>query len=218
MSNPDFELRTYRSHSQPACIPCRKRKSRCKLDAADRATCLMCKLHGTFCTFPDSSVNNMTRSVMSTPRDQRRLRRQVSTISRTRTATPCQRNLLRTVPSKTVSPTLAAESIHSKETPFPDSRASISDNKDESHVIGPVQSPDTQLISNYLLNDRTVSLGSSQMIVTRPNQFQSGQRPTLFHTVRRHPLGHTLAQTAAASRCEVVVKLIEPYCDEIIDV
>lgn len=42
--------RAYRSHLQPACLACRRRKSRCHNEAA--GTCLMCQAHGTDCVYP----------------------------------------------------------------------------------------------------------------------------------------------------------------------
>ncbi|KAK0382890.1 hypothetical protein NLU13_8806 [Sarocladium strictum] len=42
--------RAYRSHLQPACLPCRRRKSRCHNEAS--GSCLMCQAHGTDCIYP----------------------------------------------------------------------------------------------------------------------------------------------------------------------
>ncbi|OQE87612.1 hypothetical protein PENNAL_c0019G09138 [Penicillium nalgiovense] len=47
--------RPYRSHTKPACVPCRRRKSRCKLEP-HTAACLMCRAHGT-----ESAAQSLSR-------------------------------------------------------------------------------------------------------------------------------------------------------------
>ncbi|KAL5605995.1 hypothetical protein BROUX41_006212 [Berkeleyomyces rouxiae] len=47
----ESEERPYRSHLRPACHQCRRRKSRCKIEAGS-AVCLMCRVHNTECAFP----------------------------------------------------------------------------------------------------------------------------------------------------------------------
>ncbi|OAA59207.1 Transcription factor [Niveomyces insectorum RCEF 264] len=47
--------RPYRSHARPACMACRRRKSRCKVEA-HATTCSMCSVHGTPCEFRPGSA------------------------------------------------------------------------------------------------------------------------------------------------------------------
>lgn len=225
--------RPYRSHMQPACVPCRRRKSRCKLDAADRTACLMCRVHGTECTFPPSSSEEPVRAARSSRKSQARLARQASAAATpSRGDSGSSRQEPTPTPSVPVQPrneprhghpaaaaaAAAAGPQCPREIPFPNGTTSLAGGEDESHVIGPVQSPDAQLIADYLLSDPAMDPRAGRMIVVRPEQFQAGQRPILFNTVRKHPLGYSGNQTAASLRCEVVEKLIEPYCDELIDV
>ncbi|RGP77499.1 transcriptional regulatory [Fusarium longipes] len=62
--------RPYRSHLRPACIPCRKRKSRCQSEESSEA-CLMCRAHRTECIYPPESGANQS----STPKSRRRAKR-----------------------------------------------------------------------------------------------------------------------------------------------
>ncbi|KAH7024789.1 fungal-specific transcription factor domain-containing protein [Microdochium trichocladiopsis] len=45
-----------------------------------------------------------------------------------------------------------------------------------------------------------------------------GERPVMFNAVRRHPLGRSSNQSTAASRLEVIEKLLEPHAASLIDV
>ncbi|KAI0401119.1 fungal-specific transcription factor domain-containing protein [Xylaria palmicola] len=214
-SPPIVENRVSRSHAQPACNPCRRRKSRCKFDTADATTCLLCKLHGNECVFPE----------LPPARIRRRQRREAVRLGldilppppRPGTSIhqhgPPRDNL----PHASSAPPGIPSSC-SIEVPFAGSPAPTSPGRDESHVIGPVQSPDAQLIADYLSNNPGVGPRSGRMIVTRSDPLHSGQRTVLFSTVRRRPLGHVPAQSLPASICEVVTKLLEPHCENLVDV
>ncbi|KAI0533285.1 fungal-specific transcription factor domain-containing protein [Xylaria digitata] len=221
------ENRVYRSHSQPACIPCRKRKSRCKLDSTDLTTCLLCKLHGNECVFPDSPASAViTRVSASHRRTQKRAAKQNPgnasrpwTRPSTSASTYNQHYHAREALAQHTSTPPTTESLCPLEVPFAGSPApTASPDGDESHVIGPVQSPDAQLIANYLFNNPSIGSRASRMIITRPDHLHSGQRTVLFNVVRRHPLGHIPTQSLTASICEIVSKLLEPHCENLIDI
>ncbi|KAI1109202.1 fungal-specific transcription factor domain-containing protein [Nemania sp. NC0429] len=217
---PRVENRTYRSHSQPACLPCRKRKSRCKRDNADAMSCLSCKLHGNDCVFPDTSVA-ATRPVTSNRRAQKRLVRPGPDLPPLRprlSASPCPEHTPRDDPAQDVPMRPTIDVPCSRDVPFAGSPAPASPGEDESHVIGPVQSPDAQRIASYLFNDTSFSPRASRMIVARPDQLSAGKRAVLFNAVRRRPLGHAPTQSLPASICEIVTKLLEPYCENLVDI
>ncbi|KAI8952423.1 fungal-specific transcription factor domain-containing protein [Xylaria longipes] len=212
--------RSYRSHSQPACIPCRKRKSRCKLDGADSTTCLLCKLHGNECVFPVPSAATPSAAT-SHRRAQKRVAREKPDVPLSQprpSASTYQHDPPQDVSAQGTSAPPAIESSCSLEVPFADSIATASPSRDEFHVIGPVQSSDAQLIANYLFNNPGIGARAGRIIVTRPDHLPSGQRNVLFNAVRRHPLGYVLTQSPQASICEVVTKLLEPHCDNLVDV
>lgn len=90
-------------------------------------------------------------------------------------------------------------------------------------MIGPVHSPDAQLIQSYLMRDATAGRGpglsagygtASAAAAARGN---NPQRPVMFSAVRRHPLGRSAGLSAAGTRLEVVEKLLEPYADNLMD-
>ncbi|KAI1751510.1 fungal-specific transcription factor domain-containing protein [Xylaria castorea] len=189
--------RVYRSHAQPACIPCRKRKSRCKLDNADSTTCLLCKLHGNECVFPGPSA-----ATTDTATSHRR----------------AQKRVAREKPEVSLSQPQPSTSTYHHDDPPRDVTAQRTSALPAPHVIGPVQSPDAQLIANYLSNNPDIGPRASRIIVTRPDHLPSGQKAVLFNAVRRHPLGYVPAQSLSASICEVVTKLLEPHCEILVDV
>ena len=88
--------RPYRSHLKPACIPCKKRKSRCQNDNSSTA-CLMCRNHRTECIFPNENTLNAGKTRVSpseslSPSSSRRRRpRERGSIS-SRTSLPTARD------------------------------------------------------------------------------------------------------------------------------
>jgi hypothetical protein len=222
MSRPLLPVeRPYRSHMQPACVPCRRRKSRCKLDAADRTACLMCKVHATECAFPSSSKETVRPARTSRKTQARRPSSRQASTTTVSPSLPINGGVCQPptpLPAHLPEHGAPPEPKCPREIPFPNGTTSVTGGEDESHVIGPVQSPDAQLIADYLLSDPAMDPRAGRMILVRPGQFQAGQRPILFNTVRKHPLGYSGSQTTAALRCEVVEKLIEPYGSGLIDV
>lgn len=204
---------------EPACLPCRKRKSRCKRDNADPTICLSCRLHGNDCVFPDTSMA-ATRPTTAHRRARKRLVRPGPDLPPLRprlSASPRPQDTPRDVLAQDTPMRPTIEGACSRDVPFAGSPAPASPDEDESHVIGPVQSPDAHRIANYLFNDTSISSRASRMIVARPDQLCSGKRTVLFNAVRRRPLGHAPSQSLPASICEIVTKLLEPYCENLVD-
>lgn len=219
---PSVEKRMNRS-SQPACLPCKKRKSRCKRESADPAICLACKLHGNDCVSPDTSMT-AARPSSKQRRAQKRLARlaapgpDLPPLRPRLNASPCPPDIPRDVSAQDNPMPPTIEGAYSRDVPFAGSPAPASPGEDQSHVIGPVQSVDAQRIANYLFNDTSISLRASRMIVARPDQFYAGRKTVLFNAVRRRPLGHAPTQSLPASICEIVTKLLEPYCEILVDI
>lgn len=229
-ASPPGGERPYRSHLRPACIPCRKRKSRCKIDAAEASGCLMCRLHGTDCKFPGTQ-----EEAARTPRAIRgsRLRSRHATTSsvlandsRAEAVEPQQAAHRRSqpeVPRRTLNPheqRYPARAIPIStlpETPFSNTVVPFGGGEEESHVIGPVLSPDTQLITSYLSNNPSGDVGVAQLVRPRPGESAAGQKPIMFSAVRRRPLGTSISQTTASLKCQMIEKLIDPFCADLID-
>ena len=42
------------------------------------------------------------------------------------------------------------------------------------------------------------------------------QEPVIFGAVHRRPLGTSPSQTVASSKCEIIDKMLDPFCEDII--
>ncbi|TDZ28490.1 putative transcriptional regulatory protein [Colletotrichum spinosum] len=220
--------RPYRSHLRPACLACRKRKSRCNVDRT-AATCLTCRAHGTACEFPPSPAG-----LSPQPKRAWRGRKPRDPVESAPTSTsPAQ-----SFPSETVLPPrvdplqLPASGSDARRK----SRSSVSaaphteshyaepiagGGEDEAHIVGPADIEDTQILSTYLSNDASVlSRGIRTRISgTSPRQDHGGcsRKPVVFTTVRKQPLGVPDDRTPAFLKCQVIEKLLEPLLPDVVD-
>ncbi|KXJ89930.1 fungal-specific transcription factor domain-domain-containing protein [Microdochium bolleyi] len=197
------DARPYRSHQQPACIPCRKRKSRCKLGLGAPSSCLMCEVHGSLCVFPNAAETN------SPVRTSRAAARKAQ--ARGGPSSPGRHASSQEVPFAHAGSAAAI----SPGQPDRNANAAASREDDEAHVVGPVQSPDALLIASYLSKDSASRTGRG---APHHSVHTPGERQVMFSSVRRHPLGRSSGQSTAAARLEVVEKLLEPHIDSLVDV
>ncbi|GJC91317.1 fungal specific transcription factor [Colletotrichum higginsianum] len=79
--------RPYRSHLRPACLACRKRKSRCNVDRSG-GTCLTCRAHGTSCEFPPAPVGTSPRPSKNAWRNAQATRKSRDLSSHRRSSSP----------------------------------------------------------------------------------------------------------------------------------
>lgn len=221
--------RPYRSHLRPACIPCRKRKSRCKIDAAEASGCLMCRQNGTECKFPGAQEEARAPRAIRGNRQRARqatassvpdsnLRQdavETQQAAHARSQLDVTRSTLN--PREQRYPARAIPLSTLPETPFSNTAVPFGGGEEESHVIGPVLSPDTQLITNYLSNNPTGDGGVAQLVRPPPGESAAGLKPIMFSAVRRRPLGTSVSQTTAALKCQMIEKLIDPFCTDLID-
>jgi hypothetical protein len=223
------EGRPYRSHVHPACLSCKKRKSRCRTKDSSEA-CMMCQAHGTECVFPHADERLLQRSSHSL--------RGLSAVDRR--ARSARENLM--------SP---AAKVSSKDTPRPvDERGGVrpqfhspftgpqdhppltashprhdetmpaitgiaADTGDNSsHVVSPAVVGDNDVLESYLSampearHRRPIRTNSSSSRLARP---------VSFNTVPRRPLGVAVNQSLAATKCEVIEKYIEPDAKDLLD-
>ena len=191
--------RPYRSHAQPACLPCRKRKSRCKV-VAGKASCLFCEAYATECVFPTQKERRI-----STARTETRAETVKSPGKRVRqvaqTQTTAQASQIGHVPSPFSGRRLSG-------TAAPSTKINADGDEDNTHIVGPVEAKDSRVLADYLSTETTASW--------RP--WRSGtQHSVLFRSIRKRPLGFALAQTRSARKCEILEKMLEPWLDELID-
>lgn len=190
--------RPYRSHTKPACNPCRRRKSRCKIEP-HAAACLMCRTHGTECTFP-------TGRTRTTPQKR----------SSTETASILPHPTLR-APIASGQIALAATSPHLSTPPQnqndEDTPLSLEAEDDNPHILGPAVTGDNHILADYLSN---IS-GGQGIREIRPVEPGSSSSPVIFTKVQKRPLGLMVNSSPALHKLQTIEKLVEPWGPHLID-
>lgn len=238
-----IEGRPYRSHIQPACLPCRARKSRCKTGPTT-SSCAMCLAHSTDCVFPQVSERRQ--------RIPRYTRRNVSINGRHADPSPQIRrpsythSIRARCPSST-SPRLSQRVLQSYTTtrdelqhmsmneatvlhrehssPFlngqGDSIFALMDviaksDEGSSHVVSPAIADDDRVFQEYLCKSPGLSRRMVRVHLNLNNPARH-TRPMLFHVVPKRGQRETESRSLAASHCEIIEELIEPYQNDLID-
>lgn len=205
--------RPYRSHLQPACLACRRRKSRCHSDGRTEP-CLMCQAHGTDCSYPPE------------PRVSRRRANGARTVvSRTplvsgSSTTP--EPAYRTTASNTITAIedVRRRSHRTQRTPVPSEQphrpatafTSTEDQQSNLHIIGPAVANDSQVLSEYL--SRKPETPHDHAVAPVP---ASRSRSVLFTRVDKRPLGTILDRNPAAQKLETIERIVEPWGSALID-
>lgn len=210
--------RPYRSHLRPACIPCRRRKSRCKIEA-HAPSCLMCSVHGTQCIFPQKPT-----------RDRR------STTAALRTGIVGQQDQHVPVTSPTdVDGTVATASwpapVHGGEAgtgthPAPPPRPpagptplSVDDEDQENpHIVGPANTNDSQVLADYLSIVGSGGGSGMRMMVVQPVLATSrSAKPVLFAAVKKRPVGVEAPSTYARDKLHIIEQLLAPDAEDAVE-
>ncbi|KAF6833775.1 fungal specific transcription factor domain-containing protein [Colletotrichum musicola] len=222
--------RPYRSHLRPACLACRKRKSRCNVDG-NGSTCLTCRAHGTPCEFPPAPPGTNT-----TPRSSKAAWR----AAQARKARDVSQSHAHPFPSEAndgpqphaspgTVPAVRRQSssggVVSYDSPHENGKQYAEPiaggGEDEAHIVGPADIEDTQVLATYLSNDSSVLNRNlrTRTSGTSPHQHAGGvaRKPVVFTTVRKQPLGVPNDRTPAFLRCQVIEKLLEPLLPDVIE-
>ncbi|GKT56038.1 C6 transcription factor [Colletotrichum tofieldiae] len=233
-TDPFPSERPYRSHLRPACLACRKRKSRCNVDR-NGGTCLTCRAHGTSCEFPPTPAGASPRPKSAWRNAQARKSRDMGH----RPSSPPQTQSLaselqfnsQTTHLPLVDAGLAARrKSRSSDGQFPpgsphDTRYPEpigGGGEDEAHIVGPADIEDTQVLSTYLSNDSSVLNRSIRTRIsgTSPRQDHGGsstRKPVVFTTVRKQPLGVPDDRNPAFLKCQIIEKLLEPMLPDVVE-
>lgn len=210
--------RPYRSHLRPACIPCRRRKSRCQTET-NASTCLMCKLHKSDCNFPDlpqaspirpatrcQSIRQSNRNGRGSPAEQTRATTTRSSNRRTNTGTTGANSLQRvnSVPYPLF--------LQVPEEP-PLGLSSAEDDNLNLHIVGPAATDDSRVLTDYLAGIPGAPRSSQLAVPVSSDR----SKPVFFTTVQKRPLGFATHQSPAAEKLEIIEKLLEPSLDDIIE-
>ncbi|KAF4978434.1 hypothetical protein FZEAL_5181 [Fusarium zealandicum] len=214
--------RPYRSHLRPACLACRKRKSRCQSEASSE-TCLMCRAHCTDCVFPSGPSSGVSR----TP-DARSRRQTRSSTTPGRRPGPAEQPASDVVslpvqhpdPGSGVSPLLSrstdwpAPCQNAQEDESPLALGSSDEQQHNLHIVGPAVTSDNQVLSDYLSAMPSATRGS-RMVIPVPGD---RSRPVLFTMVQKRPLGLDSNRSLPAEKVQLIEKILEPFAREVLDV
>ncbi|TEA20484.1 putative transcriptional regulatory protein [Colletotrichum sidae] len=240
--------RPYRSHLRPACLQCRRRKSRCQQqEGISSSTCQMCHVYGTDCEFPPSP-----RSAARAPLNPGKVQK---TYRAPQSNTPCRREPLAAVAAANSKAPQNGSSIHVRTTSTspPTSSSSTTscsgpkavssphnphlmlaldspEDEDNSHIIGPAVTNDTQVLADYLSSEPSIHERMIRVVKPRPGMQVGGQtamspmssmsgirKPVIFTAVRKRPYGLAPRQTAPLQKYQIVEKMLEPWTSTLID-
>lgn len=227
--------RPYRSHLYPACLPCKKRKSRCRTRDSS-GICMMCQAHGTDCIFPQAEHRYLQhRPVNSPPRRLAAKARRTYSISsqsgrtvqtpspqvgrqsesfETQGSTAIGGPHTTTVTGGRDQEISYARILAPEDTPS-NLRSIVAESGDNSsHIISPAVADDSEFLESYLStipDARRTNLIRTSVISNRL------VRPVLFNTVPRRPLGVSANQSVPAAKCEIIEKYLEPFANDIVD-
>lgn len=223
------EGRPYRSHVHPACLLCKKRKSRCRTTDLS-GSCTMCQTHGTECVFPHIDCR-LPPGSSSSPRNQSAVGRRAK-LARPNLMSPAAHGASRGIPRpldavggvrSQLHPCVArsqgdprpvTSNIRHNETMSTITGIVTDTGDSSSHVVSPAVVDDNNVLESYL--SAMPEARSGCPIRTKSNTNRLARR-VLFNSVPRRPLGVTVNQSLAATKCEVIEKYIEPMVRDLLD-
>ncbi|KAJ5304494.1 uncharacterized protein N7443_004154 [Penicillium atrosanguineum] len=220
MGGEGGEERPYRSHVRPACNACRRRKSRCTIEAHSSA-CMTCRAHGTECSFPAEKRRKTSHRAPQRAQASRATELSVESSSQP----PAQNAIL--------SPNITAvQPLPVSDIPFSTSTSShhinldwkqcqavqgtpmsLEADDDNPHILGPAVMGDSHILADYLSSIP----GNRGMRAIRPVELGSSSFPIVFTKVQKRPLGMMLNSNPALHKLQVIEKLIEPWDLHLVD-
>ncbi|KNG86371.1 Zn(II)2Cys6 transcription factor [Aspergillus nomiae NRRL 13137] len=229
------EARPYRSHLYPACLPCKRRKSRCRTTDSS-GICIMCRAHGTDCIYPRPGDNSQRGSVALprklTPKSrqaraaQPKKRRSASASLHSQeasnhavdTVSPQREFGLQIINRPAASleaPSCPPTHDHFSREAFPNLVGIVAEaGDDSSHIVSPAVAEDNDVLESYL---STVPDARRRSIIRTDPNSRRPVRPVLFNTVPRRPLGVSANQSLPATKCEFIEKYLEPGVNDVVD-
>lgn len=234
--------RPYRSHLYPACLSCKRRKSRCRTRDSS-GICLMCQVHGTNCVFPQQDHQGPTvsspRRLVAKPRQTNGspsqsepvlvtpgpgINRQISSSHSHSCSHSHFQSHSPTVIVDTESPRSSARGsnpqipytqiLGTEDTPS-NLRSIVAETGDNSsHIIGPAVVDDSEFLESYL---STIPDARRTSLIRTSVSSNRPIRPVLFNTVSRRPLGVSSNQSVPAAKCEIIEKYLETSLDDVVN-
>ncbi|PWY80826.1 hypothetical protein BO94DRAFT_625955 [Aspergillus sclerotioniger CBS 115572] len=202
--------RPYRSHTHPACLPCRKRKSACRTRDAS-ATCILCLVHGTNCIFPQADSRSQRRHVDS-PRRLAPKERHARIVQHRENRRPLPTPQVVLPPTDT-GPDRTDSQTKNADDGLPSLMGVTDTGDDGSHIVSPAIADDTEVLESYL---STVPDARKRCFRTSSSSSRP-IRPVLFSTIPRRPLGVYSHQSLPAMKLEVIEKYLEPVTRDVVN-
>ncbi|KAL3418565.1 fungal specific transcription factor domain-containing protein [Phlyctema vagabunda] len=202
--------RPYRSHRIPACDFCRRRKSRCTQDLANRP-CLLCRLHGVECSRGGLQIQRHEAPRTATPRKKQTSRPQQRTQQDNNAARPASSQLAHTVDTTRLN---SPHDQHANQSSVADT-TSQENPRQGGHIVGPVVARDVQLLDQYMSPVYNLAMSHA-----RPNPYSfysdDPSNPIVYLKVPRHrgvvPSGNG---SAAFKQVETVEKILDPNANDL---
>jgi hypothetical protein len=213
------EGRPYRSHLQPACLSCRKRKSRCKTSDLS-SKCLMCQAHATPCVFPrnEGKLRSKNRRSPVNAAPQRMRTSEFTSTNHEPLGLPAAWNGSHQEGS--------AADLAKRPYSNPAHRAESTSDlmgllgeaaEDSSHIVSPAVADDNEVLQSYL----STFPDSRSRLLSRKIQNSTSHlgplRRVMFDTIPKRPLGVLASQPVASQKLEIIEKFLEPYCADVIN-
>lgn len=220
MATPSHAERPYRSHLQPACTPCRRRKSRCQTEA-NASTCLMCKLHKSDCSFPEIPRSNSTHAseIADTRRKTKRQARKPApaALAQQIRARSTRSGRCHSSRVENITPSLLSDStelpVFSHSTEESVDLNSIEDENLNLHIVGPAATDDSRVLTDYL-----AGVPGAPRTIRMAIPVSSGSSKTiLFTPTQKRPVGMSVHRSPSAEKLEIIEKLLEPLLGNIIE-
>lgn len=184
--------RPYRSHLRPACLQCKRRKSRCKIEAHSPA-CLMCRVHGTSCTFPQKANRGRSNTAIRPAASSTSQQRELPPVASPWPAIGPARN------PDSIGPTTLSGDDEDQETP---------------HIVGPANTNDSQVLADYL---SIVGSGNARMRMVHPVLSSRSSRPVLFAAVKKRPVGVEVYSNHAREKLHIIEQLLAPHAEDAVN-
>ncbi|KAK2045692.1 fungal-specific transcription factor domain-containing protein [Colletotrichum somersetense] len=228
--------RPYRSHLRPACLQCRRRKSRCQQqEGINSPTCQMCHVYGTDCEFPPSP-RSASRAPLNPGKVQKSYRTPQSSSTPYRREPPAPVKVQApqsgigtssSSPSTSVASSSGPKAVLDPHNTHLMLALDSPEDEDNSHIIGPAVTNDTQVLADYLSSEPSIHERMIRVVKPRPG-VQMGQtprsttaggnrKPVIFTAVRKRPYGLSPRQTAPLQKYQLVEKMLEPWISSLID-
>ncbi|KAI1653857.1 fungal-specific transcription factor domain-containing protein [Daldinia decipiens] len=226
MQSKSTRERPYRSHLRPACLPCRKRKSRCKIEAHS-ASCLMCQVHGTECSFPikkqASPIEGYTGAQRTHVRRDTVQPQSIPDVTGYGDEVNEHSTTIDDETNVTVNTTWDINDVpraspiiynyHHDNIQPQSTSLSIEETEHENHIISPAMAGDSQVLVDYLSTTTGDGCSTHQIRPKRSNL----SRQVFFIVVQKRPLGLAMNANPSHSKCQVVEKLLEPWTQQLIN-